>query len=251
MSDTTDYHERQLEAAPGKVARMLNAIAKDEAIRRGLESIGLDVTARNEGRQLLGAVLGEVPTPPAPMSKAALDVVAARAALTDLDQNDEGRIRRVSAALTRAYPELAKVVLADVKAGTGTQAITATSLLVARIRGLSSMGEAGVAARELLSKRGFTDAELEKMEAQVDLALGAPEAADRVEAHEPAEPAFDPAVVAAQRRAHQEALLAWWRDWSQSARAVITRRDHLISLGLLRRRPPQTKGDPDEVEEVD
>ncbi len=31
-------------------------------------------------------------------------------------------------------------------------------------------------------------------------------------------------------------LRAWYEDWSETARAVITRRDHLIRLGLAKRK---------------
>lgn len=248
MSETNDYHERQLEAAPGKVARMLNSIARDEAIRRALESIGLDAGERAEGRRRLMVTLGEVPVPPAPPTPAAKSGEEARKALTDLDQKDEGRVARVRAALTAAHPTLVDVVLKGVKAGTGAQAITCTSLLVQHIRALPTLGGEGVQARALLAKRGFTDAELTSMENQVNLALGAPEAAEGgAEAEAPPAPPVD----LAERRAHQESLLAWWKDWSVSARTVITRRDQLISLGLVRRRSPQVKDGAEDGEETD
>lgn len=47
------------------------------------------------------------------------------------------------------------------------------------------------------------------------------------------------------------ALRAWYKDWAQTARAVIIRKDYLIMLGLSKRRRSQTV-DPSEnaIEDV-
>ena len=45
------------------------------------------------------------------------------------------------------------------------------------------------------------------------------------------------------------ALRAWYRDWSETARAVIRRRDHLLMLGLSQRK--STRGDDEEGEGTD
>jgi hypothetical protein len=46
-------------------------------------------------------------------------------------------------------------------------------------------------------------------------------------------------VPATQQQA-LEALHAWHRDWSETARAVVRRRDHLILMGLAKRRTSKT-----------
>jgi hypothetical protein len=39
------------------------------------------------------------------------------------------------------------------------------------------------------------------------------------------------------------ALYRWYRDWAETARMVITRRDYLIRLGMASRRHPKTEDD--------
>lgn len=51
----------------------------------------------------------------------------------------------------------------------------------------------------------------------------------------------DPKQVeaAARARQHQEALVAlrhWFEEWSEIARVALTRRNHLISVGLAKRK---------------
>jgi hypothetical protein len=55
------------------------------------------------------------------------------------------------------------------------------------------------------------------------------------------------ASIAKERQDALVALRAWIEEWSEVARAVITRRDHLILLGLASRRK---SGAEDEEEEA-
>jgi hypothetical protein len=41
-----------------------------------------------------------------------------------------------------------------------------------------------------------------------------------------------------------QALRAWYDDWSETARTVLTRRDHLIRVGLAHRKPRATPAPP-------
>lgn len=239
MPNTTPYYERQLELAPTKVTRFLNAITAVPAIRRALYQIGLTEAELAQGRSLLLAALGDPPRPALTAPEAA-NAAAARAALIELDQSDEGLITRTRAALEHHHPDLAKIVLTDLKAGTGLAAIEAITALVSRIRALPDAGEDGQAARDLLARRGFTDEELDRLDGLVKLALGDPDImhiAGGPEAEAAAEAEAESNRRAAEAR--RETLIkldAWWRDWSMSARGTIRRRDHLIRLGLAKRR---------------
>ena len=42
-------------------------------------------------------------------------------------------------------------------------------------------------------------------------------------------------------------LRAWYKDWSETARAVIGRRDHLILMGLAHRKRSARKGSVEEA----
>jgi len=75
-----------------------------------------------------------------------------------------------------------------------------------------------------LAARGFDEAELTRLAGLVKTAQA-----------NGAVP-FNAEEEAAKRQASLVALHAWYSDWAETARMVITRRDHLISLGLARRR---------------
>lgn len=52
------------------------------------------------------------------------------------------------------------------------------------------------------------------------------------------EPASAP-VVDTKREEALHALYVWYREWSKTARAVISKRAYLISLGLAKRKSPK------------
>lgn len=244
----TPYQKRQLDQAPARVTRFMSAITAVPAIGRPLAQIGLNDAEMAEGRRLLMAALGDLPAQRL-QGTDAISAAAARVALNELDQSDEALVTRVRAALTHHHPALATLVLQDLKAGTGIAAVKAVTTLVARIRALPDEGEEGRAARALLARRGFTDAELDRLDGLVKTALGdASLDAAQLEAAATEAELAEQAQAEAARQAVLVDLDAWWRDWSQSARAVIRRRDHLIRLGLLKRRRKRPDDDDDDDE---
>ena len=68
-------------------------------------------------------------------------------------------------------------------------------------------------------------------------------------AHTAAPPVFpsDPSVE--DRHQALLELRAWYKDWSETARAVIRRKDYLVMLGLSKRRV--NRGDPEEIDEAE
>ena len=251
MTETTAYYERKLANAPVKVAQLLNGFTALPAVRRALKPKGLTSAEIAHAHHLLAAALGGFGGPD-PSEEDAIDseaVARARAALTELDQNDEVHFTRVGGALRRFHPRLAERFFDGIQPGTGAKAITSMTALVQRIRALPSQGDEGAAAARLLVQRGYDEAELARLEALIALALGAPEAAQEGEDDEVVEAADHldldegadeaPIVDAAQRAARIE-LLAWYEDWAPTIRAVIKRKGHLIRLGLARpaRRSP-------------
>lgn len=84
-----------------------------------------------------------------------------------------------------------------------------------------------------MTKRGIGEAERARLRALVTTATTA--ARTDVEASDAAdEPAPNDALLK---------LHAWYGEWSEVARAVIKRRDHLIRLGLAKRKKT-AKGEP-------
>jgi len=100
--------------------------------------------------------------------------------------------------------------------------------------------EAGRAAIELLATRKVLDAEKEaRLRSLLEVVRGGARPSEVVPA-----PESDP-----RREAVAEALVAWLHEWREVARLAITRRDHLISLGLASRRQPV--GDAEDEEGTD
>jgi hypothetical protein len=85
-----------------------------------------------------------------------------------------------------------------------------------------------VAALAVLATRGIDEAERARLSGLCDLAL-------RAAPTNPAERA-QAEGLAKERQDALVALRAWFEEWSEVARAVITRRDQLILLGLASRR---------------
>jgi hypothetical protein len=100
--------------------------------------------------------------------------------------------------------------------------------LLHRLDELEEGSEADRAAIATLDKRGITAAMRGQLRALVSVAQAAKS---------------DDAPLADTAPANQQALEAlhrWYRDWSETARAVIRRRDHLIVMGLAKRRTKKT-----------
>jgi hypothetical protein len=86
------------------------------------------------------------------------------------------------------------------------------------------------AALAMLAERGLTTAVRKHMRDLVALV------------REGAAPATPDTGTAKQQRDDLVALRAWYLDWAETARTAITRRDHLIRLGLAKRKPTRATG---------
>jgi hypothetical protein len=151
----------------------------------------------------------------------------ARAAIAELDETDEPLFRRAHAALGRLHPEQDAYVFADLGAGRGVEAVVSVARFLDRVDSLqSSDNEGDRAAVETLDKRGINAQYREQLRRLVKTAQSAQFPVETV----PPDASNEQRVQALQE------LYAWYRDWAETARAVIHRRDLLILLGLARRR---------------
>lgn len=75
---------------------------------------------------------------------------------------------------------------------------------------------------------------------------------DLIRVAQTAEPPVFPTngAAAAERDEALVHLRAWFRDWSETARAVIDRRDYLVMLGLSQRKSAKPEDEGDDTEEV-
>lgn len=250
VTETTSHYERKLSNVPVKAAQLLNGLGALPAVRRALLAKGLTRSETDHARRLLAVSLGAF-TGGEPSEEEVADteaVATARGALTELDGRDESDFTRVGGALRRFHPRLAAKFFEGIKPGTGARAIASMMALVQRIRALPTLGEEGVAARRLLVVRGYDEAELARIDALIQLALGAPEAADEeAEVEEVAELIAEvglddgeaQSITDEAQRAARVELLAWYEDWVPTIRALIKRKAYLIRMGLAQpaRRP--------------
>lgn len=161
-----------------------------------------------------------------------------REAINELDRWDEQGFRRIHAALSHLHPAQDEHVFKDLKPSEGMESVLGVSLLLDRLDELEN-GKAREATREAdhaalatLAERGITPDERKRLR----------ELVKKAQAVNPVVP-----ISEAGRKQYEENLVAlrgWYDDWSETARAVITRRDHLISLGLAKRKKKEKAPNP-------
>ena len=221
-----------LQETPMRSLRFLASISKYPAIREGLAARGYSEEDHNEGWTLFLTVSGYRQAPPAATRNQA--VVAG---VAELDAWVEPNVRIVRATLERRYPEQASFVLAGLENGSGAAAVVTVVTLLDRLDLLQSSPqreatrEADHAALAMLTRRGLGPDERTRLRTLTAVVLSP----------EPAAPA---AVSPLDYEQALRRLHAWYAEWSEVARAVITRRDHLIGLGLARRRNLSAEKDP-------
>lgn len=201
-----------LASIPGRVLTFLGATARSLPIRGALATVGYDEAAARLGWQLLLEAEGyDVAVgAPAPM----VDEQAA-GALTAVDQWDNKFLPRAAAVLAFDHPADHAVLFANnLRPVEGTGSLLVTQTFLGRLDELSP------AALAALASVGLDAAERQRAAALVDRAQTfAP-----VEAP-PAEPEVD-------FHARLVALWRWYSKWTALARTVVTKRSHLIQLGL-------------------
>jgi hypothetical protein len=128
------------------------------------------------------------------------------------------------AALGRHHPELARAFFANLGPLEGAQVAVSVATFVERLEALSKAGSPfgadAAEARSLLARRGLSDARLAEGRALLEEMSTLRVAPIRE-------------VPAAEQKAAEDALWRWYREWSQIARAAISDRRVLRSLGFL------------------
>lgn len=216
-----------LDATIFRALYLLKAIGTNNVIRSKVAKAGLTDADLAEGWRLVKAASGYSETKPTSNP----DDVKARDAIAQLDSWDEQGFRRVKAALTRLHPGQCEYVFDGLGPVQGPEVLLTVAEFVNRLDTLEAgrsdeTREADKKAIETLATRGIDKAERTRLADLIKAAQSTPVAMSPEEEQ----------VEAAAREANLEALYCWYSDWAETTRAVITRRDHLISLGLARRR---------------
>lgn len=236
---TVTVSREVLEETPGRALQMLMAINRSLPIRAAAERVGMTRAVRIEGWNKIQAVTGnELLSDGEDEPTVDVDVATA---ITTLDNSDEKLLAKVRATLQHSFPEEARMVLNGLSAKRGSASVLVVSTLLDRLDALSE-SERGRAALERLAQRGLTSEERAKLRMLVAKASGADASGARAK---PAKPSAAPGdKTKAQDRAASEeeylrllrVLRAWFEEWSELLRTEITRRDHLIQLGLAERK---------------
>ncbi len=171
-------------------------------------------------------------------------------ALVQLDQWDDPTFKVARAVLGWKYLDQLEFVFENLEAGQGAGAIVAASGFLDRLdvlesgKGRKDTHKADVGALEELAKHGIDKAERKRVRELIELAKKASPAPDATltEAWEAAE---------AERLQAIEELRGWYDKWAGIAKVVVTRRDHLIRLGLAKRKVGKKNGGQAAVGEAD
>jgi hypothetical protein len=231
-----EYTSPQIDVITGRATKFLSAVSQLPAIRAALHQGGYSEGDHGRGWALLLAVLGYQLPPHSAPSQA--EQVRQREAASQLDQWDGPAFDRARAALEHRFPEQASYVFANLSAKSGPDSIGAVRTFLDRVGALragsdparSATRTEDAAAAELLAQRRIVDVhEEQRLRALIDDAI---RIAELPLAAEP-----DPS----QRQQTLRELDAWLRDWRETARTLVTRRDYQIRLGLAERRSPQPK----------
>jgi len=216
---------RTLEEVPMRAVAFLRGLGTCIAARALMSQAGYTEADHAEGWSLVHAASGFEPGRKDPIR---LDIKV-RDAIAELDAWDEPHFRRIGAAAYRYFPEQAAFLFQGLTPAQGGGAVISVATLLGRIdmleKGRSdATREADQACAALLAKRGYPSTERARLIEVIKIAQSAPAV---------------PPPSTDEDAAQEQALLrlyAWFNDWSETARAVIKRRDHLIRLGLAQRR---------------
>ncbi|MDI3283222.1 hypothetical protein [Polyangium sp. 15x6] len=236
MSNAETLSRQTLEETPARVLAFLRGVGTSAVIRTALAGRGYSAEEHAQGWELLHRVSG-YRDPKA----ASTDDTDAQKAIAALDAWDEPNFRVSRAALERLHPAQAAFVFDGLEAQVGAGAVLSVRTFLDRLDALESAPErtatrnADLAALATLAKRGITKDERKRVRKLVESAqaMGAPAEADADS-------------TAEARRADLVTLRAWFDDWSETARTAITRRDHLIRLGLAKRKKAAKRAEGDE-----
>jgi hypothetical protein len=220
----TIYARETLEATPGRVVRFLYAVGTSHSIRTILFKHGYRRADHDEGWDLVKQACDD----PAIAWPADLDETS-QDAIIELDAWDERGFSIVGATLSHRYPKQSRFLLTGIGPSDGPDAVDGVRELLDRLdaleAGASESPEEDKRAIAALSRRGLGKKEREHLRQLVDVA----------ERSQP--PPMSRAITSGDPRFERLlALRAWFDEWSEIARATITRVDHLVKLGLASRR---------------
>jgi hypothetical protein len=229
MSDT-ELTSIQIERITERATKFIGTVSQVPSIRAILDLGGYSEEEHQRGWSLWLDLLGYRRSP-----DTTTDVtrIRQREAIAELDQWDGPSFDRTRAALEHRFPAQAAYVFDGLTAKSGVEAVGAVRTFLDRVAALRDGTDAARAATrsedqaawQLLVTRRIVDTnEEQRLRGLITEASTLPDM--------PAPVQPDPSL----RQQTARALDAWLRDWRETARVLVTRRDYQIRLGLAERR---------------
>ncbi len=215
--------ERALRELPARAATFLHVIGTDSAIRAALRAGGYGSADHQEGLQLLSAACAIHPGGLDPATD-----TAPRQAARKLETWSSTHVARLNTTLRHRHPQSQNPFEGLDFAHSGG-VVLAIKQLVERLERMAGDAD-GAEVLKTLARRGLDEAERTQLSDWVHVAR---------EASVPATLETDAAEVQSPEQQAELALYRWYDDWTTTAKALITRRDWLIRLGVRKRRGRQ------------
>ncbi len=226
-ASTVSVGDETLNETPERAAKLLRGIAQNRAVRARLRAHGYNAELHTQGWELVSAANGFTGDEAEWFDE---DEGVAKA-IADIDAADEALYRICGAALKHRFASQQQFLFNKLAPSKGADAVVGMKTFLARVAKLASGTATKNAANDrlasaLLSQRGLTTERRKELAGWVKTAMSLSDDKGASE-HEAAE-----AARAAARAKALVALRAWFEEWSEITRNVVTRRDHLIRLGL-------------------
>jgi hypothetical protein len=226
VDETVTVGNDTLEATPLRLMQLLRGIGTIKAVRAVLRARGYTAEEHARGWQLLHACSGFVEGEDEGNTAVAETIAA-------IDAWDEPTYAIAEAALRHRHPAQHAFVFGDLSASRGIAAVVGAHTFLTRLDALESSPEraatraADHAALATLSARGINAAERARVWALVRAAESFTEDDAVDDGHD---------LTAAEQTSRLRAARAFFEEWSEITRTLVTRRDLLIRLGLAQRK---------------
>jgi len=198
---------QELDELPGRLFQFLRAIGTVSEIRRALRPAGYTASEHAAGWSLLHLVSGIR----APFSASSRDEPAKEAG-AELAAWAEAAFQCGRAAIERIHPRVAEVAFAGLMPVHQADAVRKVEIYLDWLEAFDDPE-----ALATIASRGITAQERRRLRRLIEIARGSSTAV--LPAHEPGDQTFG-------------AVTFWYGHWSDRARALVTRPDHLARLGL-------------------
>jgi hypothetical protein len=219
-----------LDETPARALKLLRGLGTRPAIRGALAKRGYSDADHAEGWSLLHAASGYVAGGPTTTVDADVE-----AAIHAVDAWEHSELPVIRATLARHAPAIGDALLAGTHVESGVGALVVVETVLDRLDALEkSKHKEDHAALAVLAKRGIDKAARHQIRA----------ALDKAKTGASATPSADDTATTAADGKHVAALAklrSWYEEWAGIAHSAITRRDHLILLGLAKRKAPAKK----------